>query len=72
MKRNEKKIRLTKKELEALMYITEGLNNAEIADKMYVSIHTVKFYIKNIFQKLNAKNRVNAVIKAVKYGLVEI
>lgn len=62
---------LTERELEVLTLITDGLNNQQIAEKMMVSIHTVKAHICSIFAKLKVNSRVQAAVKAVKFGLVE-
>ncbi|PKM66473.1 MAG: hypothetical protein CVU95_10850 [Firmicutes bacterium HGW-Firmicutes-2] len=51
---------LTNRENEVLNYLCMGLSNAEIMDKMCVSINTVKKHIQNIFQKLEVENRVQA------------
>jgi ATP/maltotriose-dependent transcriptional regulator MalT len=59
-----KQFNLTEREEEVLLYISEGLKNTEIADKMFVSINTVKTHIKNIFVKLDVSNRIQATNKA--------
>ncbi|WP_268225598.1 7TM diverse intracellular signaling domain-containing protein [Sinomicrobium oceani] len=48
---------LTERETEVLMYILEGKTNREIADKLYVSVSTVKFHTGNLYTKLDIKNR---------------
>ena len=48
---------LSKRELEVLWLICEGKSNAEIAEKIFVSINTVKYHVKNIFVKLDVQNR---------------
>jgi LuxR family maltose regulon positive regulatory protein len=55
---------LVKLPIGILLYISEGLKNTEIADKMFVSINTVKTHIKNIFVKLDVSNRIQATNKA--------
>lgn len=47
---------LNPKELEVLQLVYEGLRNEQIAEKLIVSIHTVKKHLQNIFEKLDIKN----------------
>jgi DNA-binding CsgD family transcriptional regulator len=55
---------LTQREAEILEEISIGLKNNEIAQKLFVSENTVKFHIKNIYIKLDVKNRIQALQKA--------
>ena len=55
---------LSNREAEVLKYIASGLKNQEIADKMFVSLSTVKTHTKNIFEKMDVRNRIEAVRKA--------
>ena len=48
-----------------------GATNAEIGEKLVVSENTVKFHMKNILQKLHARNRAEVVAFALKSGLVQ-
>ena len=61
---------LTEREREVLKYMAEGLNNGEIAERLVVSLGTVKFHISNIFQKLGVDSRVQAVKAAIEQKLV--
>lgn len=63
-------INLTEKETQVLKLIADGLSNAEIAEKMCVSINTVKIHVCNILPKLSVKDRTQAAIKALKYNIV--
>ena len=65
-------IYLTQREEEILYRIAKGKDNGRIAKEMNISIHTVKVHIKNIFQKLNVKDRTEAVVMAIKYGLIDV
>lgn len=67
---HENKIQLTYRELEVLKLIVDGYSNAEIAEKLFVSIHTAKAHVCNILQKLSVDDRTQAAIKALKDGLV--
>lgn len=64
------KIQLTDRELEVLKLIVDGYSNAEIAEKLFVSIHTAKAHVCNILQKLSVDDRTQAAIKALKDGIV--
>lgn len=55
---NEKN--LTPREMEILQLISEGCSNKQIADKLFISIDTVKKHLNNIFQKLDARNKIQA------------
>lgn len=55
---------LSKREKEVLHLLTEGLNNQEIADRLFVSLPTIKTHISNLFVKLEVKSRSQAIIKA--------
>ncbi len=61
---------LTDREREVLKLMVDGLNNAEIADKLVVSLSTVKYHISNILSKLGVDNRVAAVTAALQKKLV--
>lgn len=60
---------LTKKELKALQLLSQGLSNAEMAEKMFVSDSTVRTHLRNINLKLHASSRSQAVAIARKLGL---
>ncbi len=55
---------LTTREVEIIELISTGIGNEEIANKLFVSRNTVKFHIKNLFIKLDVKNRVQALQKS--------
>ena len=55
--------RFTKREHEVLSLLAKGMNREEIAAKLFISPETVKMHIKNIYKKLKAKNKVDALIK---------
>lgn len=61
---------LTERERDVLKCLADGLNNNEIAQKLVVSLGTVKFHISNIFQKLGVDGRVEAVKLAIEQKLV--
>jgi DNA-binding CsgD family transcriptional regulator len=57
------KINLTKRESEVLQLLAKGMTRDEIANRLYISAETVKMHIKNIYRKLRAKNKVDALLK---------
>jgi NarL family two-component system response regulator LiaR len=61
---------LTERERDVLRCMVEGLNNNEISEKLVISLGTVKFHISNIFQKLGAGSRVEAVKMAIEQKMV--
>ncbi len=63
---------LTRREMEVLELIREGNKNKQIAAKLSISETTVNFHIKNIVDKLQAKDRTHAVTIALRRGLLQI
>ena len=61
---------LSMRELEVLQLMAKGLSNQEIANSLYVSVNTVKTHIGNLFFKLEASRRIQAVEKAKNLGLI--
>jgi len=53
-----------------LRQIAEGLTNREIADRLYLSVYTVKAHARSIYEKLEANNRTQAVAKARELGVL--
>jgi NarL family two-component system response regulator LiaR len=61
---------LTAREREILALLARGQSNQAIADALAVSVTTVKFHISHILDKLHAENRTEAVLTALKHGIV--
>ena len=61
---------LTARESEVLCLIGRGLDNREIAERLVVSLDTVRWYSKQIYSKLNVHSRTEAVIRAGELGLL--
>jgi two-component system nitrate/nitrite response regulator NarL len=61
---------LTPRELEVLQLLAEGLANKEIAQRLEISEHTVKFHVNAIMGKLGAQSRTAAVVRATRLGLI--
>ena len=66
----QRQLGITKRELEILELIAEGLSNREIADKLFVSENTVKTHSSRLFDKLSAKRRTQAVQIGKEIGLI--
>ncbi len=70
---NEKalaKTEISTRELEVLQLMAKGLSNQEIANTLFVSVSTIKTHISNVFFKLEASRRMQAVEKAKNLGLI--
>jgi DNA-binding NarL/FixJ family response regulator len=61
---------LTERELEVLELIVQGYSNAAIAEKLYITVGTVKTHVRNILNKLCADDRTQAAVLALRSGLV--
>lgn len=61
---------LTERELEVLRKIAEGKSNAEIAEKLFISVGTIKGHVSNILSKLQLADRTQAAVYAWKQGLI--
>ncbi|WP_255070214.1 response regulator transcription factor [Lacihabitans sp. LS3-19] len=57
-------IGLSQRELDVLELMSQGYSNQQIADKLFLSIHTIKTHSSNLFLKLDVKNRTQALLKA--------
>lgn len=62
---------LSEREMEVLKLLVQGKNNPEIARDLIISIHTAKAHVASILHKMNVPDRIQAVIKAINYKLVE-
>ena len=65
-----KRLGVTRRELEILELIAQGMSNREIADKLFVSENTVKTHSSRLFDKLGAKRRTQAVQLGKEMGLI--
>ena len=70
-KYQDKKLGLSKREIEVLDMLAKGYSNQQIADKLFVSLNTIKTHIAKIYQKLNAKRRTQAVERGRELGIIE-
>ena len=62
---------LTHRELEVLQLIVDGCSNAQIAEKLYITVGTVKTHVRNILNKLAADDRTQVAVRALRSGLVK-
>ncbi len=65
-------VRLTKRELEILSLIVEGHSSKQVADQLFVSKRTVDFHLDNIYEKLQVTNRMQAMQRASRLGLLQM
>jgi DNA-binding CsgD family transcriptional regulator len=68
--REIEKLNLSKRELEVLSLMALGLSNEEIAEKLFVSLNTVKTHSSNIFLKMEVKRRTQATEKAKRLNII--
>ena len=71
-KDKEKINELTKREMEVLVLVSEGMFNKEIADKLHISERTVKNHISSIFRKIDVADRTQAAVFAIRNSLIHI
>ena len=64
--------KLTTRELEVLQALADGLSNKAIADRLYVSLDTERTHMMNILNKLEVHSRLQALLFALRYGLVDL
>jgi DNA-binding NarL/FixJ family response regulator len=63
---------LTAREMEVLQLLVEGLPNKEIARRLGISEHTVKFHVTTVLGKLGARTRTEAVTRAIRQGVIAL
>ena len=64
-------VRLSARELEMLTYITQDLRNSDIAERCYLSVNSVKTYIRTAYRKIGVSNRSQAVLWCIQHGLLQ-
>ncbi len=62
-------VRLSKRELEVIEFVAKGLSNKEIAEEMFLSVHTILTHRKNLMNKLGLRNTAGLVVYAVQNGI---
>ena len=63
---------LTKREIEILQLVADGRGTNEIAEDLFISAKTVKNHLASIYEKLDARDRTQAVLTGIKSGIIEI
>jgi DNA-binding NarL/FixJ family response regulator len=63
---------ITKREEEVLQLVADGCSTPEVAAKLYISQKTVKNHLASIYQKLDARDRTQAVVQAVRMGIISL
>ena len=63
---------LTEREMSVLVNLAQGMTNEEIAGILHISVHTVKAHLESIYYKLKVANRVQAAMKAVALGIIDL
>lgn len=63
---------ITKREIEVLQLIADGCSTPEVAERLYISQKTVKNHLASIYAKLDARDRTQAVLQAVRMGVVRL
>ena len=64
------KLGISKREYDVLLLINEGMSNQEIADKLFVSMNTVKTHTSRLFEKLAVKNQTQAILKSKELEII--
>ncbi|MDQ1374150.1 MAG: hypothetical protein QOJ09_1488, partial [Actinomycetota bacterium] len=63
---------LSPREEEVLQRIAEGASTTEVAEQLFISVKTVKNHLASIYEKLDARDRTQAVLQAVRMGIVRL
>ena len=69
---DERRFTLTPRELEVLALLAEGASNKEIARRLGISVHTAKFHVASLLDKLDAIGRTDAVTHAARLGVINL
>jgi len=63
---------ITRREEEVLQLIAEGFSTTEVAARLFISVKTVKNHLASVYQKLDSRDRTQAVVRAVKMGIIRL
>ena len=65
-------INFTNREIEIIKRLIDGKTNSIIADELFISVHTVKKHLENIFLKTNCHNRIQVIVTAIKFNYIDL
>ena len=63
---------ISRREEEVLQLVADGLSTAEVAARLYISVKTVKNHLASIYEKLDSRDRTQAVLRAVRMGIIRL
>lgn len=63
---------LTGREREVLAHLVDGKTNTEIAKELIITSATAKAHVSSVIHKMNAKDRTQAVVNAIRLGIIEV
>jgi two-component system response regulator DegU len=63
---------ISRREEEVLQLVADGLSTPEVAARLYISVKTVKNHLASIYQKLDSRDRTQAVLRAVRMGIIRL
>jgi DNA-binding NarL/FixJ family response regulator len=63
---------ISRREEEVLQLIAEGASTTEVAERLYISVKTVKNHLASVYQKLDSRDRTQAVLRAVRMGIIRL
>ena len=63
---------ISKREEEVLQLIAEGCSTVEVAERLYISVKTVKNHLASAYQKLDARDRTQAILRAHRMGIIKL
>jgi len=66
-----KKMKISNREYEVLQLLAKGNSNTDIAEKLFLSLSTVKTHVYNLFKKMGVKNRIQTIEKARRLNIIE-
>ena len=64
-------VTLSEREHDILQMLSSGMKHEEIASSLFISVPTVRYHVKNIYQKLEVNNKISAIQAAKAMGLLE-
>jgi DNA-binding NarL/FixJ family response regulator len=63
---------ISRREEEVLQLIAEGASTTEVAERLFISVKTVKNHLASVYQKLDSRDRTQAVLRAVRMGIIRL